>query len=75
MTLKELQKLVNSLCKAGHGDCLVVKSSDDEGNWFDKISELGTYSAIINGREIDLLADEDISSYDDEDLSKVVCVW
>lgn len=75
MTLKELQKLVNSLCRAGHGDCVVVKSSDDEGNSFDKVSELGTYAAIISGREIDLLADEDISSYDDEDLSKVVCIW
>ena len=75
MTLKELQNLVNSLCEAGHGDCIVVKSSDDEGNRFDKVSELGIYAALINGREIDLLANEDISEYDNEDLSRVICVW
>lgn len=74
MTLKELQKLVNSLCKAGHGDCLVVKSSDGEGNYFDKVSKLSPSIAVI-GLEVDLVHPDDLEWYDDEDLSKVVCVW
>lgn len=77
MKLKELQKLVNSLIKAGHGDLLMVKSRDEEGNGFEEISSLEISGSIGEGRDLDLVCEEDVldGEYDNCQVTDVICIW
>lgn len=77
MVLRELQNLVNSLVKAGHGDRLMVKSRDEEGNGFEEISSLEISPSIGEGRDLDIVCKEDIlaGEYDDCQVTDVICIW
>lgn len=75
MTLKELQKEINLLVKAGHGDLLMIKSRDEEGNGFEEISSLEVSSAIGEGYNLEVKHPDDIAEYDPSELKSVICIW
>ncbi len=66
--LDKLQELYNE-----HGDLELIYSSDDEGNNYNRVSYL---QGIVNFNEIDkeVIHNDDIEEYSEDEYSKVICI-
>lgn len=71
MIVSELIELLKELPQ----DSLVLASSDEEGNRIGQVWEVSPYKAIDDGRDYDLIADEDADDYEESDMIDVVVVW
>ena len=77
MTLNELSEIVDELKAQGLGECEIIKSSDDEGNSYQLIHHFQETPCLFRGPyDIDVLADEDIPDYEEEEtFKKVIGIW
>lgn len=78
MTVNELMEVLSALQQNGCGKHVVIKSSDDEGNSYQTISEIQETQCLKyrNSTDVHLIADEDVPDYENaKNFINVICIW
>jgi nitrate reductase NapAB chaperone NapD len=72
MKLKEYLEKLQELYET-YGDLELIYSSDDEGNYYDRVTHLPD---IVNFNMVDkeVIHDDDIEEYSEDEYSKVICI-
>lgn len=66
--IQELQQILET-----EGDLELVYSRDDEGNGYDNVQYLPTVK-FFNIDYFEVIAEEDLEEYEEDDYTKVCCV-